>query len=54
MPHSPRLLKHAVIYFLLKPELITRAKTELAERRAADFKYESFLGNRSPALGYRD
>ncbi len=34
-------------------ELITQAKNELSERRGADFIYIPLLGDRSPALDYR-
>jgi aminobenzoyl-glutamate utilization protein B len=34
--------------------LIEAAKKEFSERRGADFTYESLLGNRAPALNYRD
>lgn len=36
------------------PGLIEAAKKEFSERRGADFTYESLLGNRAPALNYRD
>ncbi|EOR95162.1 Peptidase M20D, amidohydrolase [Arcticibacter svalbardensis MN12-7] len=35
------------------PDVLTAAKKEFAERRGADFKYESMLGDRKPALDYR-
>ena len=37
-----------------KPDVITRAKAEFEKRRGAQFKYEALLGNRPPALNYRD
>lgn len=37
------------------PAIISTAKTELAERRGgADFKYQALLGDRKPALDYRE
>lgn len=35
-------------------DLITKAKEELIERRGADFKYIPLLGERAPALDYRE
>src|SRR5690606_31671366 len=35
------------------PTLIDEAKKEFESRRGADFKYESLVGDRSPALDYR-
>ncbi len=36
------------------PEILIKAKEELDQRRGKDFKYESLLGDRKPALNYRD
>lgn len=36
------------------PETVKEAKTELEERRGKDFKYIPLLGNRPPALDYRE
>ncbi|MDT7933221.1 MAG: amidohydrolase [Sphingomonadaceae bacterium] len=37
-----------------KPQLIAEAKTEWLERRGKDFVYRPLLGDRAPALNYRD
>ena len=37
-----------------KPDVIARAKAEFEKRRGSDFKYEALLGDRPPALNYRD
>jgi hypothetical protein len=37
-----------------KPALIEEAKTEWLTKRGADFQYKSLLGDRKPALNYRD
>ena len=37
-----------------QPELVARGKAELAKRRGADFKYEALIGDRKPALDYRN
>ncbi|RDY58317.1 amidohydrolase [Flagellimonas nanhaiensis] len=36
-----------------KPEIVSKAKAELEERRGKDFKYIPLLGDRPPALDYR-
>ncbi len=36
------------------PETITAAKTEFGRRRGPDFHYRALLGDRAPALNYRD
>lgn len=36
-----------------QPELIKKAKAELAQRRGPDFAYKAMLGDRPPALDYR-
>ncbi|MES2692532.1 MAG: amidohydrolase [Verrucomicrobiota bacterium] len=37
-----------------KPDVIKQAQAELEKRRGADFKYSPLLGDRPPALNYRD
>jgi aminobenzoyl-glutamate utilization protein B len=37
-----------------QPALLEKAKVEFKERRGADFKYESMVGNRKPPLDYRN
>lgn len=36
------------------PELVAQAKEELRRRRGGDFTYRAMLGDRAPALNYRD
>jgi aminobenzoyl-glutamate utilization protein B len=36
------------------PDLIAKAKAELARQRGPNFKYESMVGDRKPPLDYRD
>ncbi|MNR59260.1 hypothetical protein D3C85_1804780 [compost metagenome] len=36
------------------PETITAAKAEFDRRRGPDFQYQALLGDRAPALNYRD
>jgi aminobenzoyl-glutamate utilization protein B len=37
-----------------KPELVAQGKADLEKRRGADFKYEALIGDRKPALDYRN
>ncbi|MBC7369591.1 MAG: amidohydrolase [Undibacterium sp.] len=37
-----------------QPEVVAQAKAEFLKRRGADFKYEPMVGNRAPALDYRN
>ncbi|MFT3978379.1 MAG: amidohydrolase [Sphingomonas bacterium] len=39
---------------LQSPDVIAKAKAELNERRGPDFAYKAMLGDRKPALNYRD
>lgn len=39
---------------LQSPDVLAKAKAELVERRGKDFKYAAMLGDRKPALDYRD
>jgi aminobenzoyl-glutamate utilization protein B len=43
-----------IVDLMTKPDLITQAKAEFTRRRGGDFKYVSLLGDRAPALNYRD
>jgi aminobenzoyl-glutamate utilization protein B len=36
------------------PKMIQEAREEWTKKRGVDFQYRSFLGNRKPALNYRD
>ena len=36
------------------PETVAAAKTEFERRRGPDFHYRALLGDRAPALNYRD
>ncbi|HVM89030.1 MAG TPA: amidohydrolase [Puia sp.] len=42
------------IDLLTKPDLITQAKQEFNKDRGEGFEYQALLGNRNPALDYRD
>jgi len=39
---------------LQSPDVLAKAKAELVERRGKDFAYKAMLGDRKPALNYRD
>lgn len=42
------------IDLLTDPELIAKAKAEFEQSKGPDFKYKALLGDRKPALNYRD
>jgi len=50
---AAKTLTLTAIDLFTNKELITQAKTELLERRGADFVYIPLLGDRPPALDYR-
>jgi aminobenzoyl-glutamate utilization protein B len=43
-----------IVDLMTKPDIITRAKAEFTKRRGGEFKYKALLGDRPPALNYRD
>jgi len=49
-----KTLAGTAIDLFTKPELIVKAKAEFEKRRGPDFKYAPLLGDRPPALNYRD
>lgn len=51
---AAKILAATALDLFQQPQLIAQAKTEFERRRGSNFKYESLLGNRSPALNYRD
>jgi aminobenzoyl-glutamate utilization protein B len=51
---AAKTMAGTIVDLLTKPDLITRAKAEFTRRRGSDFKYVALLGDRPPALNYRD
>jgi aminobenzoyl-glutamate utilization protein B len=51
---AAKVLAGTAIDLLLKPDVIASAKEEFAKRRGPDFRYAPLLGDRPPALNYRD
>ncbi len=51
---AAKTLALAVQELFQDPEKAARAKTELLNRRGADFRYESLVGDRKPPLNYRN
>jgi len=51
---AAKTLAATAIDLYADPETIAAAKAEFLERRGADFNYSSLLGDRPPALNYRD
>jgi aminobenzoyl-glutamate utilization protein B len=44
----------AVAELFASPSLVAAAKSELAAKRGAGFRYETVLGDRKPPLDYRN
>lgn len=51
---AAKTLAGTAIDLFSNPILVQEAKEELKSRQGADFKYKSLLGDRKPALNYRD
>jgi aminobenzoyl-glutamate utilization protein B len=51
---AAKTMAGALIDYFTRPDVIAQAKAELNRRRGSDFKYRALLGDRPPALNYRD
>ena len=51
---AAKVMAGTLLDLFVQPGVIAKAKAELAEKRGADFKYVPLLGERAPALNYRD
>ncbi len=51
---AAKTLTRTAIELFENPALVAKAKTEFLERRGPDFKYVPLLGDRTPALDYRN
>jgi len=51
---AAKAMAGAMLDLLTRPELISQAKEELGRRRGGEFTYKAMLGDRAPALNYRD
>ncbi len=54
MQVAAKTLALTAVDLFTQPEIIIKAKAEFLKRRGADFKYEPMVGNRAPALDYRN
>jgi aminobenzoyl-glutamate utilization protein B len=54
MAVAAKTMAATAIDLFSQPETLTKAKAELEQRRGRDFKYSAMLGDRPPALNYRD
>ncbi len=52
--NAAKTLALTALDLFTQPELIAKARAELSERRGANFKYRPLLGDRPPALDYRN
>lgn len=53
MENASKILALTAVDLLTQPELIARARAEFEQRRGAEFKYRSAVGDRAPPLDYR-
>ena len=53
MENASKILALTAADLFSQPELIARARAEFDQRRGADFKYRSAVGDRAPPLDYR-
>ncbi len=53
MENASKILALTAVGLFTQPELITRARAEFEQRRGAEFKYRSAVGDRAPPLDYR-
>jgi aminobenzoyl-glutamate utilization protein B len=51
---AAKTLATTAIDLFQNEKVIAEAKAEFDKRRGADFKYNALIGNRKPALNYRD
>lgn len=51
---AAKTMAHAAATLFLDPALIAKAKKEFEDRRGPNFKYQSLLGDRKPALDFAD
>ena len=51
---AAKTMAGALIDYFTRPDVIAQAKAELNKLRGSDFKYRALLGDRPPALNYRD
>jgi aminobenzoyl-glutamate utilization protein B len=51
---AAKTIAASIMDYMTKPDVVAKAKAELQQRRGSDFTYEALLGDRPPALNYRD
>lgn len=54
MAVAAKTLAGTLVDLYTKPDVVTKAKAELVRRRGSDYKYSPMVGDRPPALNYRD
>ncbi len=52
--NAAKVLALLALDLFTQPELVAQAKAELVERRGANFQYRPLIGDRPPALDYRN
>jgi len=53
MENASKVLALTAVELFTQPDLIAAARTEFEQRRGADFRYVSVVGDRAPPLDYR-
>lgn len=53
MENASKVLALTAVELFTQPDLITAARAEFEQRRGADFRYVSVVGDRAPPLDYR-
>ena len=53
MENASKVLALTVVELFSQPALISAARAEFEQRRGADFRYVSVVGERAPPLDYR-
>jgi aminobenzoyl-glutamate utilization protein B len=51
---AAKTMAATLLDYFTRPEFLQQAKEELVKRRGGDFKYSAMVGDRAPALNYRD
>ncbi|MSU50531.1 MAG: amidohydrolase [Opitutus sp.] len=51
---AAKTMAGAMLDYFTRPDVVAQAKAEFLKRRGDDFKYVALLGDRPPALNYRD
>ena len=51
---AAKTMAATMLDYFTRPDVVARAKEEFLKRRGGDFRYAALIGDRPPALNYRD